>query len=316
MTKVSILIPAYNSANNIEETLRSVIDQSHKEIEVVVVDDGSSDSSLAILENLQKSHKNLIIDSQPNLGACAARNKAFELSTGDYIQYLDADDLLAPDKIANQVKLFAEYGNDIIVSGQWGRFYHNLAEAQFPTRFLDRDWQDPIDWLINSWEGKGMAQTAVWLTPRKLVEKAGPWNESLTINQDGEFFSRVLLEAKSIKFCKGAKVYYRSGDPKSVSNMPGKEKAESLLLSYQLYKKHVLCREDSERSRHALMMNFLSFMYMFYGKFPDLAQLSKEEIRMLGFNQLPPYGGKNFKRAATILGFENTLKIRRAILGN
>src|SRR5690606_27096496 len=126
-----------------------------------------------------------------------ARNKAFELSTGDYIQYLDADDLLAPDKIASQIKLFEKYGDVVIVSGQWDRFYNNPEEAVFPDRFLDRDWDNPVDWLINSWEGKGMAQTAVWLTPRKLIEKAGPWNENLTINQDGEFFSRVLLEAKS-----------------------------------------------------------------------------------------------------------------------
>jgi glycosyltransferase involved in cell wall biosynthesis len=168
---------------------------------------------------------------QENAGTCNARNKAFEYSTGDFIQYLDADDLLSEDKITEQIKLFEKYGSSIVASCRWDKFYQDPEEATFPHRYQDKDWEYPIDWLINSWEGKGVGQTSIWLTPRKLIENAGPWNESLQINQDGEFFNRVLLQASAIKYSPKAKVYYRTGNPESISRKASRAKAESLLLS-------------------------------------------------------------------------------------
>lgn len=310
---VSVLIPVFNSESYLQQTIESVIAQSIRNIEIVAVDDGSTDSSLSILERLKKLHKNIIVFSQPNSGACAARNKAFEHSSGKYIQYLDADDILAPDKIAKQIKLFEKYGDDIIVSGQWGRFYDNPEEAVFPKRYLDKDWDNPIDWLVNSWERRGMAQTGSWLTPRKLIENSGPWNETLKINQDGEFFCRVLLHAKSIKFYKEAKVYYRSGLRESISKKPGRGKSESLLRSFQLYKAHVLPVENSIRVKHALMINFLRFIYENYSNFPDLVEIAKKEIKELGYERLEVVGGKHFRMVANMIGFENTLKLRSII---
>src|ERR1043165_7081628 len=95
---ISILIPAYNAAPWIADTIKSALNQTYPRKEVVVVDDGSIDQTLQVAR--QFASKTVSIVTQENQGASAARNKALELCQGDYIQWLDADDLLAPDKIA------------------------------------------------------------------------------------------------------------------------------------------------------------------------------------------------------------------------
>ena len=94
---VSILVPAYNAARWIEETLRSAIDQTWSRKEIIIVDDGSSDNTASVVRPHECSFVKLV--AQENQGAARARNRALSLAQGDYIQWLDADDLLAPDKV-------------------------------------------------------------------------------------------------------------------------------------------------------------------------------------------------------------------------
>src|SRR5271154_2710278 len=98
---VSILIPAYNAEAWISDTLRSAIAQTWEPKEIIVVDDGSTDRTLAVARQFESDR--LTVVTQKNQGAAATRNNAFLLSKGEYIQYLDADDLMAPDKIARQL---------------------------------------------------------------------------------------------------------------------------------------------------------------------------------------------------------------------
>src|SRR5437899_12664005 len=99
---VSILIPAFNAQEWIADTLKSAIGQTWERKEVIVVDDGSTDQTLAIARQFASERVSIV--TQNNQGAAAARNRAFSVSQGDYIQWLDADDLLAPDKIARQME--------------------------------------------------------------------------------------------------------------------------------------------------------------------------------------------------------------------
>ena len=102
--KVSILIPLYNSEEYIAETIDSCLNQTYDNIEIIIVDDGSTDAGLEIARQYEIKYENIKVKTQKNSGAPVARNKAFALSTGEYIQYIDADDLLHPDKIYLQWK--------------------------------------------------------------------------------------------------------------------------------------------------------------------------------------------------------------------
>lgn len=106
---VSVITPVYNCEKYIEKTLNSVFSQTYQEIEIVLVDDQSKDRSAEIIKELQKTHQNIVYYLQPeNKGAGHARNKALELAQGQYVAFLDADDMWKPEKIEKQVGLLRE----------------------------------------------------------------------------------------------------------------------------------------------------------------------------------------------------------------
>src|SRR5438309_3225162 len=147
---VSILIPAYNAAERIVETLGSALAQTWVRTEIIVVDDGSTDGTLTVAR--QFASRDVSVVSQHNQGASAARNKAFSLCQGDYIQWLDADDLLSPDKIERQLSaLDRTSGTRTVLSSAWGRFMHSRSRARFLPTAL---WHDlsPVEWLLRKLE--------------------------------------------------------------------------------------------------------------------------------------------------------------------
>lgn len=107
--RVSVIIPVYNAEKYIDQTLMSVFSQTYKEIEIVLVDDCSVDSSVEIISKHMIAHPEIVYFRQPeNLGAGAARNKALELSTGQYIAFLDSDDFWLPEKTERQIALMKQ----------------------------------------------------------------------------------------------------------------------------------------------------------------------------------------------------------------
>ena len=104
--RVSVITPIYNAEKFLEKTLNSIFNQTYKEIEIVLVDDCSTDNSVNIINNFKKEHNEIVYFCQEkNLGAGAARNKALELATGQYVAFLDSDDLWVKEKVAKQIEL-------------------------------------------------------------------------------------------------------------------------------------------------------------------------------------------------------------------
>lgn len=306
---VSIIIPSYNAAPWIEETLESALKQNWKNTEIIVVDDGSTDASLEIAKKFIS--RGVKVFSQTNKGASAARNKGFQESQGEFIQYLDADDLLAPDKIERQLKILgSDRHSNYIASGEWARFYQNPEEALFIAQFL---WQDmsPVDWLVNAWENHLMMHPAAWLVPRQIAERAGLWNESLSLNDDGEYFCRVLLASQGVKFCQGAKSYYRSGNSTSLSGSKSRRAWESAFLAMELGTSNLLATEDSPRTRHACATVFQRFIYEVYPDVPDFQKKAQQKVEKFGGSDLPASGGPMFKLLSSYLGWQRAKKMQK-----
>lgn len=107
--KVSVITPIYNAEKYLKSTLESVFNQTYKNLEIVLVDDCSTDNSKTIIDELMRDHYEIIYFCQPkNMGAGAARNKALELATGQYVAFLDSDDLWLPEKTEKQINLMKE----------------------------------------------------------------------------------------------------------------------------------------------------------------------------------------------------------------
>lgn len=308
-TVVSILIPCYNAQRWIAETLESATAQTWQNKEIIVVDDGSTDNSLAIVKSFE-SHIVKVI-RQENQGASSARNRAYAEAQGDLLQYLDADDLLAPDKIECQVKLLSSEGNsDFVASGEWARFYNSPTEANF---IRERVWNNmsPVDWLICSWEGGGMMHPAAWLVPRAIAQKAGPWNETLSLNDDGEYFCRVVLASKGVKFGLGAKSYYRSGLQDSLSGRTSRAGWESAFHACELSTNHLLTQEDSPQTRKACATAFQRFIYAAYPDVPDLVQKAEAKVQSFGGSDLQPDGSPSFQLLSRLVSWKLARQLQK-----
>src|SRR5690554_2682260 len=104
MSKVSIIIPVYNKAPYLDSCISSVINQTYKNLEIIIIDDGSTDNSLEICENYRKKDERIQLISQENQGVSVARNKGIQKASGEWIYFLDADDYLELDAFEILVK--------------------------------------------------------------------------------------------------------------------------------------------------------------------------------------------------------------------
>lgn len=268
---VSILVPAFNAQEYVGDTLASAIAQSWPRKEIIVVDDESTDRTLAIAKRFASETVKVV--TQKHQGAAAARNHAFSLSQGDYIQWLDADDLLAPDKIERQMMTLTRLpGKRTLLSSPWGTFMYRQSRARFVPTAL---WQDlsPLEWLLRKMEHNLYMQTATWLVSRELTEAAGPWDSGLAVDDDGEYFCRVLLRSEGIRFVPDARVFYRLPGVTRLSNIGSSHsRMESQFRSMQLHIRYLRSLDDSERVRAACVRYLQNGLIAFDPEKPELVE--------------------------------------------
>jgi len=282
---VSILIAAYNAEDTIAYTLQSATAQTWQCKEIIVVDDGSKDQTAEVARRF----KGVSVVSTENHGLSAAQNQAFRNCHGDYIQYLDADDLLKPDKIERQLAALREGDSRrILLSSPWAPFYHRTSNACFVQNSLCQD-LSPIEWLLRKMNEGVHMQNATWLVSREVAEAAGPWDASLHYDQDGEFFCRVLLASEGVRFVPETGIYYRSSGSNSISFIGNSDKKkDSLLVSMKLHIKYLRSLEDSERVRKVCLAYMQIWFDAFYPERPDIiAELQNLAAQFQGHLEEP-----------------------------
>ena len=277
---VSILIPAYNAEPWVSDAIHSALRQTWPNKEIIVVDDGSTDQTLAVASPFAKEGVTVI--SQNNRGASSARNHAYSQCQGDYIQWLDADDVLAPDKISRQMEFAGIPKNPLLLlSSEWGRFLYRTKGAKFVRTELWQD-QTPLDWLFRKMTQNIWMQPGSWLVSRELSEAAGPWDERLSFDDDGEYFCRVILKSQGIAFVDGAKTFYRAC-PGSLSSVDSSnKKLESAWLSIRLHIEYLRQMEDSERTRDASVGFLQTWLNIFNPYRMDIIEEMQELAKTLG----------------------------------
>jgi glycosyltransferase involved in cell wall biosynthesis len=306
---VSILIPAYNAQEWIGDTLRSALGQTWAAKEIIVVDDGSTDRTLSIARGFESAGVRVL--TQKNQGAAAARNAAFAHSRGDYIQWLDADDLLAPDKIEQQLRLIEQEPNEaVLLSGTFGRFRYRHYRASFAPSELWRD-LSPIDWLLCKLSRNVFMQTGAWLVSRKLTEAAGPWNTELLGDDDGEYFCRVIRQSQEIRFASKAKLYYRAPRVGTLSHVGRcRKKLDAHWKSMKLHIAHIRQMEESERVRQACLTYLHSCLLYFYPERPDIVREMQEIATALGGKLESPELPWKYSWIQAIFGWELAKRVR------
>ncbi len=190
---VSICIPLYNASHYIEETLTKVFEQTYRPIEIIVVDDHSTDNSFELVEKFQ-SKETIRLFKNPKKGGNAARNYAFQKSHGDYIKFLDADDYCSENMISAQMNRILKDGTpDTLVFSPYKVLYFGKF-IEHP-RSIDNDYKPAMELVVDTWKLNGFNITNGYLVSSHLVKKSGGWGEHILKNQDGEFFARVAAVA-------------------------------------------------------------------------------------------------------------------------
>lgn len=311
---VSVIIPVYNAGENLRESIQSALDQDYSPIEIIVVDDGSSDNSLTIAESYENKIK---LIKQKNAGASVARNTGLAEAKGKYIQFLDADDFLSKNKIRLQVEVLEKNENYIGLCPTV-HFYHgeNPFKLTVKHEWFKEGTDDPVDFLIKLYGGYpgygGMVQPNAWLTPRSVIEKSGNWNPMRNPDDDGEFFCRVLLASKGVRYVPDVVNYYRKyRESGSLSSHRSYDACKNILKSIRLKSSNLLTRTNKIEARFALARIFYENALTFYPRYKDLANMAIAEAnKILPEYKLNPYSsGIDFK-LSKVIGWRNVKMLR------
>ncbi|MDT7856645.1 glycosyltransferase [Rubrivirga sp. S365] len=197
---VSILMPAYNAERWLAESIASAAGQTYPNVEVVVVDDGSEDGSVEVARSFEERGVRVI--EQENKGACAARNAALEESNGDYIKFLDADDVLLPGAVAAQFAALEGEPDDVVPFGMAVRCDAALRPLAGRPPSTDPEGRvgsenlgERLAWLLER-----NIQTSRPLHARRLLERVGGFDTRLDGGQEYDLHMRMVVDGVRFKF--------------------------------------------------------------------------------------------------------------------
>lgn len=220
---VSIVIPVYNAEEYLEESLRSALEQSYRNLEIICVDDGSTDKSLQILLRMKQNDDRIKILSEENQGAGAARNLGMEAAGGEYIYFFDADDILQKKAIQTLVKTAGKSDADIVLFGYYKFCEGKKTRVAFSSKILNVPLNRVIspesisDRLFQA--DHGMPWNKFYKA--EFLRKSGVKFQTLK-NTNDEFFSRLTtVEAKRMIFINKTLTGYRVGNRRSLQGSAG-----------------------------------------------------------------------------------------------
>lgn len=251
---VSIIIPSYNRDNLIRESLDSVLAQTYLNWECIIVDDGSTDGTNAILKEYSIIDNRFIIVSKPmelRQGASVSRNLGLKFARGEYIQFLDSDDILAEDKLEKQIISLKKENKKTISVCKTHCFKEKKDDVILDIDRLDyRDFSTSEEYFDVIGEIGGYYAPESFLISKELIDFSGYWNENLTLNDDGEFFFRIIHNSNKIVFINDTFVRHRENTGNNLSMLNSFQKATSLVNSWKIIEILYITKYNELNSRY------------------------------------------------------------------
>lgn len=231
MIKVSVMIPVYNTSKYLKKCLDSVINQSLKDIEIICVNDGSTDNSLEILKEFSKNDKRIIIIDKKNGGLTSARNSALEIANGEYCLNIDSDDWIEQGYLEDMYEKAKKEELDILISN----FYNDFTSENRIIKKVDLNLEDKEvitgkEYIQQFFTCNFLGYTWNKLIKRELYIKNNiKYNENIFLLEDVEVIGKLGYFAKRIGKLNQAYYHYRIGENNgSFNNLPLKHITDSL----------------------------------------------------------------------------------------
>lgn len=220
-TLVSIIVPCYNVASCVADSLRSLDAQTYGGLQVICVDDGSTDATLQVLRDWQQiTALESVVVHVANGGASMARNKGMELVKGQWIQFLDADDILYPEKIATQMTLVENAQLSELVVGDYVKIREGKQEKGIGEK---------PSWLGLMNSRLGITSANLWRA--EAVRSAGGWNEQLDSSQEYDLMFRMLKNKAHVLYDHGCNTEIHVRPNQSISEL---NKGQNLIRFVEL----------------------------------------------------------------------------------
>ena len=303
---VSIIVPCHNAAPWISYALVSVFQQTWSNIEVIVVDDGSTDETPHIVNS--HAYPRLAYVRRKKSGASAARNHGLSLSKGEYIQFLDADDMLDEDKIRQQV-LVAEENPGKLISCSWRPFRDKLGDLPYrPAKiFRDLSQREFFDHVLSD---QGDLPHVCFLVPRSIMVSAGPWDESLSVNDDGEYTARLVHNSRGIVHVGDKPLFHYRKQAHSLSTIDCSVKVRSAMLAIdKMAKTARVCGVDVAETK--LPDYYYRLMTSSYPlSKPYIAEFRERIEKYGGNNYKPRLGGRGINTLARLIGWKAARRVQ------
>ncbi|MDB9529632.1 glycosyltransferase [Oscillatoria sp. CS-180] len=241
---VSIIIPCYNAAETLERCLKSCFEQKYPTLEIIAVDNNSTDDTAALLEQFSRSAtRPFRIVSCPQPGQNYARNAGFAEAGGEYIQWLDADDQLSLDKLMRQIVALEEQDNYDLAYGDWQWQFHKRQQLVHQLSFqgaFKNDWL--LELLMDNWR-----PPHAYLLRRRVAEQLDElkaWNPQTPVGMDREYFTLAALAGFQPLYVAGGSVQYTTGfsSHQITQSTPYEVRVQSLKAMFKRF------RQQAEKS--------------------------------------------------------------------
>jgi len=269
---VSVIIPTYNSKAFLKEAIASALEQSYKPIEVILVDDGSNDGTQDLFPEFERQGVQCFYIE--NGGASRARNFGMERARGDYVQFLDADDIIAPTKLEKQLQLMQAHDADVCYT-PWLNFREHPTDGyQTEFRFSHLDHtlvrtgkELMVSYGMQNW----FIPTVAWLVSKAVIAKAGYWNPAKCPNDDGEYFSRILFWTDKVVCVNENLAHYRMVAGESLSKLNSISKIDASYHSFMQIEALLRTCDTVDLLSYPKRLNYMQYKLV-KKRYPQLAK--------------------------------------------
>jgi len=280
LIKISVIIPVYNAEKYIERCIESVLEQNIKEIEIICVDDGSTDSSLSILKDYEQKYSNIYVLSQKNSYAGVARNFGLTVAKGEYVHFLDSDDYLAPDAYEKPYALAKKLNLDYVKARSIGfdaqtgnrKIYHYYDLTGFDTEIFG----DIVSMQTHAYELLDTSCTP-WAGIVKrdfIMDRNIRFNDLKCVN-DRSFYADIIVHTNRIAFCDSYITYHQTNRSDSLVGIRS-ENFSCHLDSYQIIEKNTADVPADIRGK--LLGGELKDITVWYDKLTDEQKKENQDL--------------------------------------
>lgn len=263
MGKVSIIVPIYNVEKYIERCIKSLISQTYRDIEILLINDGSPDDSKTICEKYEKIDKRIKLYNKENGGLSDARNYGLKRATGEYILFVDSDDYIESNAVEVLISEMQKDNLDIVAGNAILEADGEDKKYLDITKHNDNKVTDGLEYYVSSNEEDFFqASPCVYMYKRELILENNLFFEKGILHEDEEWTPRVMIKAKRVKYINFVFYHYTVSRENSIMN--SKDKTKNMVDLLNTYKKleKIFNETEASKEQHKKMNDYLCRVYI------------------------------------------------------